>query len=103
MSASIAPHPATPAAPIAFDDVEVVEQTTLGLGCRIGGRIVFAGNFVRLPGTTIARRGDVGRLVLPQWFVELHRIAPSSSGEPAAGPGRDAALALARATLATAL
>lgn len=98
MSTPMRPHPATPDSPVPFDDVEVLEATRLGLECRIGDRVVFAGNLVRFDGTTVAHRGDVGRLVLPRWFVELHRIAGAACDD-----GRDRVLALSRATLADTL
>ncbi len=102
-STPMRPHPAMPDSPVPFDDVEVLEQTSLGLECRVGDRVVFAGNFVQLDGTTVASRGDVGRLVLPRWFVELHRLGGAASDGATAHTRSDSALALSRATLADAL
>jgi hypothetical protein len=102
-STPMRPHPAMPNNPVQFDDVEVLEQTRLGLECRVGDRVVFAGNVVRLDGTTVASRGDVGRLVLPRWFVELHRIGGAGSDGAIVPTRRDSAIALSRATIADAL
>ena len=45
---------------------------------RIGVRDVFIGSAVPLQGTSVHFIGDVGRLVLPRWFVEQERIEGGS-------------------------
>ena len=60
-----------PHSPISYDDVEIVRQSYTGNWVRIGKRDVFVGESVGLAGTTIHRRGERGRLVLPQWFADL--------------------------------
>ena len=60
-----------PESPVVYDDAEVLEQDDLGFVCRIvGNERAFVGKYVYLPGTTVQRPGDRGRLVLPRWFVE---------------------------------
>jgi hypothetical protein len=49
---------------VELDNVEVVRDTKLVLMCRVGRRIVGVSSHRMLPGTTIARQGDRGRLVL---------------------------------------
>jgi hypothetical protein len=56
--------------PVSFYDVEIVRQSDLGHWVRIDRRHVFIGTSVSLPGTTIHRPGDRGRLVLPSWFTD---------------------------------
>ena len=63
-----------PETPILFDDVEMVAASCLGNVFRIGGKDVFVGTAVPLKGTTVAVVGQVGRLVLPRWFVEQEQI-----------------------------
>jgi len=48
---------------VTFDDVEVVSDGVI-LSCRVGKRVVWIPPRRMLPGTTIARRGDRGRLVV---------------------------------------
>ena len=55
-----------------FDNIEVMRVTDFGFYGRIDGHEVFVGPTVPLRGTTVVRKGDVGRLVLPRWFVQLH-------------------------------
>jgi hypothetical protein len=50
---------------VEFDDVEVISDGII-LSCRVGRSIVWIPLRRMLPGTTIARRGDRGRLVLPR-------------------------------------
>ena len=65
--------------PIPFDDVEILSDGSgLGFTCRIGARDLFIGSAIPLPGTTVRRPGDRGRLVLPRWFVEKHELAAGS-------------------------
>ncbi len=59
-----------PETPILFDDVQMLAKSGLGYAFRIGGKEVFVGSAVPLKGTTVAIVGQVGRLVLPRWFVE---------------------------------
>lgn len=59
-----------PETPITYEDVELIEVDGLGLTCRIGNARLFVGKYVPLPGTTVQRTGDRGRLTLPRWFVE---------------------------------
>ena len=47
-----------------FPDVEVLDSSGLVLQCRLAGRIVGVPPLRLLPGTTIARAGDRGTLVL---------------------------------------
>ena len=63
-----------PETPIAFDNVEVLAKSGLAYAVRIGGKEVFVGLAVPLRGTTVATVGDVGRLVLPRWFVDQEHI-----------------------------
>ena len=51
---------------VEFDDVEVIRDTSLILMCRVGMKLVAVPPLRMLPGTTIARMGDRGRLVLPR-------------------------------------
>jgi hypothetical protein len=67
-----APMPETP---IVFDDVKMLNASSLGRTFRIGGKDVFVGSAVSLEGTTVVVIGQVGRLVLPRWFVEQEHIA----------------------------
>ena len=46
-----------------FDDVEVASDGVI-LSCRVGKKVVWVALRRMLPGTTIARTGDRGRLVL---------------------------------------
>ena len=64
-----------PNTPIAFDEVEIVDITAFGRKCRIDGHDVFVGWTVPLRGTLVDAMHDVGRLVLPRWFVEQERLA----------------------------
>lgn len=48
---------------VAFDDVEVLVDGPI-LSCRIGKKVVWVPPSRLQPGTTIARRGDRGVLVL---------------------------------------
>ena len=47
-----------------FPDVEVLDSSGLVLRCRLDGKIVGVPPLRLLPGTTIARAGDRGTLVL---------------------------------------
>jgi hypothetical protein len=47
-----------------FEAVEVIDHTGLILMCRVGGKIVGVPPALTLAGTTIANKGDYGRLVL---------------------------------------
>ena len=49
---------------VEFDDVEVIRDTSLILMCRVGMKLIAVPPLRMLPGTTIARMGDRGRLVL---------------------------------------
>jgi len=49
---------------VEFDDVEVIRDTSLILMCRVGMKLIAVPPLRMLPGTTIARTGDRGRLVL---------------------------------------
>jgi len=49
---------------VEFDDVEVIRDANLILMCRVGTKVVAVPPLWMLPGTTIARTGDRGRLVL---------------------------------------
>ena len=48
---------------VTFDDVQVLSDGVI-LSCRVGKKVVWVPPQRMLPGTTIARRGDRGRLVL---------------------------------------
>jgi hypothetical protein len=63
-----------PETPIAFDGVELLCRDVLGCRFRIDGRDVFVGHAVPLEGTTVHLVGEIGRLVLPRWFVQQERI-----------------------------
>ena len=75
-----------PYTPITFENVEVLRDTGFGRQYRIAGKSVFVGSLVSLRGTTAYRVGEVGRLVLPRWFVEQEGIE-GGAGEP--GQPRD--------------
>ncbi len=60
---------------VTFDAVEVVRSTLFGMMCRIDGRNVFVGSALPLSGTTIRVAGNIGRLVLPGWFVIQEGLA----------------------------
>jgi len=47
-----------------FPNVEVLDASGLVLRCRVDGRTVGIPPLRLLPGTTIARSGDIGMLVL---------------------------------------
>jgi hypothetical protein len=49
------------------------------------GRRVFVGKYVPVDGTTVARRGDRGRLVVPREFAEEQRLPTAGSGSGSAG------------------
>jgi hypothetical protein len=59
---------------ITFEHVEVMRANDLGWWCRIDELEVFVGRNVPQAGTTVRLKGDHGRLVLPRWFVEDHRL-----------------------------
>ena len=63
-----------PDTPITFENVERLSETGLGGNYRIAGRVLFIGNAVPLTGTTVHRAGQVGRLVLPRWFVDMRKL-----------------------------
>ncbi len=50
---------------VKFDDVEVLRDGVI-LSCRVGRKVVWIPPRRMLPGTTIARKGDRGWLVLPR-------------------------------------
>ena len=62
---------------IIFDNVEVIRVSDLGNWCRIRDRQVFIGSSVPLSGTTVRKPGDVGRLVIPRWFVQTQDLPES--------------------------
>jgi len=49
---------------VEFDGVEVIRDKSLILMCRVGMKLIAVPSLRMLPGTTIARMGDRGRLVL---------------------------------------
>ena len=51
---------------VEFDNVEVIRDTSVMVTCRVGGKVVGVLPQRMLPGTTITRAGDRGRLVLPR-------------------------------------
>jgi hypothetical protein len=51
---------------VEFNDVEVLDAGGLLLTCRVSDQIVLVPRLRALPGTTIRRSGDRGRLVLEQ-------------------------------------
>ena len=51
---------------VEYADVEVIRDTSVILMCRVGTKVVGVPPRWMLPGTTIARTGDRGRLVLPR-------------------------------------
>jgi hypothetical protein len=63
-----------PDTPILFENVEMLATSRLGHVLRINGRVVFVGYAVPFSGTTVAAVGQVGRLVLPRWFVQQENI-----------------------------
>ena len=71
---------------ITYDDVEVLEDDGSGFTCLVRGRRVFVGKYVPLDGTTVGRRGDRGRLVVPREFAEEQRLPATRSGDESGGP-----------------
>ena len=63
-----------PDTPVTYEDVEVLDDDGLGFTVRIGNDRAFIGKYVKLPGSTVQRAGDRGRLVLPRWFVEQQAL-----------------------------
>jgi hypothetical protein len=63
-----------PESAVVYDDVEILDHDGLGFTVRIGNERAFVGKYVKLPGSTVQRRGDRGRLVLPRWFVEQQAL-----------------------------
>jgi hypothetical protein len=53
---------------VTFDDVEVTSDGVI-LSCRVRKKVVRVPQQQMLPGTTIARTGDRGRLVLSRWLA----------------------------------
>ena len=51
---------------VALDNVEVLRDAELVLMCRVGEIVVGVPPRRVLPGTTVWRRGDRGRLILPR-------------------------------------
>jgi hypothetical protein len=72
-----------PETPIVFDDVKLLTNGFLGRTYRIGDRDLFVGSAVPLKGTTVGVVGQIGRLVLPRWFVEQEGIVGGSLLPPA--------------------
>jgi len=72
-----------PETPIAFDGVEMLATGGLGHTFRIGDKEVFVGSAVPLQGTAVFIVGQVGRLVLPRWFVEKHGLDGGAPSPPA--------------------
>ena len=69
-----------------FRDVEVIDEADTGLVCRIGAQRVMIPALLLQPGTTIARPGDDGTLVIPRWLaIGVGLVWPLRA--PAAGPG----------------
>jgi hypothetical protein len=64
-----------PETPIVFDGVKMLNASSLGRTFRIGCKDVFVGSALPLEGTTVVAVGQVGRLVLPRWFVEQEHLA----------------------------
>ena len=56
---------------VAFDDVEVIRVMPMGIVCRVRGQEVWIGSIQIRQGTTIRRRGDLGRLVLQRDDAQL--------------------------------
>jgi hypothetical protein len=54
---------------VTFENVEVVSSSDLAMQVRVQRKIVFIGSLQALPGTTIHRLGERGRLVLPVWVA----------------------------------
>ena len=64
---------------VTFEDAQVVASSDLAIQVRVQGKVVFIGNLQPLPGTTIRRLGERGRLVLPLWVVrELGLYTPAA-------------------------
>jgi hypothetical protein len=63
-----------PETPIAFDGVTMLTSNGLGHMFKIGDKEVFVGSAVPMPGTAAFVVGQVGRLVLPRWFVEKNEL-----------------------------
>ena len=53
------------AACVEIVDVEVLDAGNLVMRCCVGEKVVWVPSLRTLPGTTVVRRGDRGRLVLP--------------------------------------
>jgi hypothetical protein len=65
---------------ITFENVEVVSSSDLAMQVRVQGKAVVIGSLQSLPGTTIHRLGQRGRLVLSLWTArELGLSGPASA------------------------
>ena len=70
-------RPDMPEMPVVFDRVTMLAASPLGRTFRIGDKNIFVGSAVPLKGTAAFIVGQVGRLVLPLWFVETHGLQGS--------------------------
>jgi len=68
---------------VTFDDVEVASDGVI-LSCRVGKKVVWVPPRRMLPGTTVARRGDRGRLVLSREVALNLGLVSRWSGLPLA-------------------
>jgi len=60
---------------VEFTDVEVLAATDITLRCFVGKRFVVVPALRTLPGTSVARRGDRGSLVLSRDLAEKLGLA----------------------------
>ncbi len=56
--------------PVVFEDVEVTDDSGGVLACRHRGRPLWVGVRQLVAGTTVRRKGDRGRLVIPRWLAD---------------------------------
>jgi hypothetical protein len=54
---------------VQFRDVEVIDEAGTDLLCRVGAQRVVIPALLLQRGTTIARPGDAGTLVIPRWLA----------------------------------
>jgi len=59
---------------VTYENVEVLQDDGSGFTCLIEGRRVFVGRYVPAEGTTVARAGDRGRLVVAVEFAQGQRL-----------------------------
>ncbi len=72
---------------VAFEDVEVLDDSGGILECRHHGRPLWVNVNQLAPGTTVRRKGDRGRLVIPRWLADT--LAWNHPSPPLPAPERE--------------